>query len=127
MFCEHNAQEDGTVMKFKKDFGQLMSVWLFCNSTYSPAISYVTTFMLSKAADNEAGGLCGWLFLNYCPFRYLCQGSLLASVTASTWSWGEKENCVTVIDLHNCGKFHFHILKLLIPLKIFVNVHVSGN
>ena len=26
------------------------------------------------------------MFLNYCPFRYLCQGSLHSSVTASTWS-----------------------------------------
>ena len=34
-----------------------MSAPVFCNSIYSPAISSVTTFMLSKVGDNEAGGL----------------------------------------------------------------------
>ena len=45
---------------------------------HSADISYVTTFMLSKAGDIEV------LFLDYCPYRYLCQGNLLSSVTAST-------------------------------------------
>jgi len=47
---------------------------------HSPAISYVTTFLLSKAGDNEV------LFLDYSPYRYLCQGNLLSPVTASTYS-----------------------------------------
>jgi len=53
---------------------------------HSPAESSVTTFTLSKAGDSEVGGLYGWSCLHCCPFRYLCQGSLLSSVTASTRS-----------------------------------------
>ena len=78
--------------------------YLLLSHILSPTISSVTSFMLSKAGDNEAGGLSGWLFLDYCLFRYLCQGSLLSSVTASTCKWGVKENHVAVIALHNCRK-----------------------
>ena len=42
--------------------------------------------MYSAAGDNEVEGFKGWLFLDYWPFRYLCQGSLLTSLTVLTWS-----------------------------------------
>jgi hypothetical protein len=32
--------------------------------------------------------------------------------------WGVKENHVAVIALHNCGKSHSQIFRLLKPLKI---------
>ena len=60
--------------------------WKCCNCLRSPAISSLSYFMQSAAGDSEAEGFKGWLFLDYWPFRYLCQGSLLSSVTASTWS-----------------------------------------
>jgi len=42
--------------------------------------------MQSAAGDNEAEGFKGWLYLDYWPFRYLCQGSLLTSVAVLTRS-----------------------------------------
>jgi len=32
--------------------------------------------------------------------------------------WGFKENCVTVIVVHKCGKSDSQMFKLLKPLKI---------
>jgi hypothetical protein len=32
--------------------------------------------------------------------------------------WGFKENRVAVISLHNCGKSHSKIFRLLKPLKM---------
>ena len=56
--------------------------------------------------------------MDYCPFGYLCQGSLLASCRSVNMEWGVKENHVAVIALHNCGKSHSQIFKPLNPLKI---------
>jgi hypothetical protein len=54
--------------------------------------------------------------LDYCSFSYLCQGSLLASVTTPTWS--VNENRLAVIALHNYEKSYSQIFQLLKPLKI---------
>jgi hypothetical protein len=57
------------------------------------------------------------MFLDYCPFRYFCQGSLLASVPASKWSEVSRKKCV--FDCHSqLQNSHSQIFKLLKPLKI---------
>ena len=71
--------------------------------------------MLAKGGDNEAGELYGWLFLNYCPFGYLCQGSLLASRIVSTLSAVSRKTMWLWLPF---TKSHSQISKPLKPLKI---------
>ena len=51
-----------------------------------PAVSSVTTFMLSKAGEDEVGGLIRMAVYRLVSLQVLCQGSLLESDIASTWS-----------------------------------------
>jgi hypothetical protein len=53
-------------------------------------------------------------------FRYFYQGRLLTSLGVNM-EWVFKENNVTVIALHKCGKTDSQIFKLLKPLKISRN------
>jgi len=83
----------------------------------SPTASSVTTFMLSKAGDNEAGvvrmAVFGLLSLQiFVPrqFARVCH--------SVNMEWGVKENHVAVTALHYCGKSYSQIFELLKPLKI---------
>jgi len=52
-----------------------------------PDISFVTTFMLSIAGDMRREVCKDGCFSTTVSFLYLCQDSLLSSVTASTCGW----------------------------------------
>jgi len=77
-----------------------------------------TTFMLSKAGDNEAEKLKGWLFLDYCLFIYLCQGSLLKSVTTSTWSGESRKTTWLLLPFIIASRHRAAILSNIIINEI---------
>ena len=64
--------------------------------------------MLSKAGDNEAEGLCRWLF-GILSLQVLVQRQFARVCHSINMEWGVKENHVAVIALHNCGKSYSQI------------------
>jgi len=92
----------------------------------SPAISCVPNFMYSSAGENKAELFKGWLFSDYWPFRYLCQGSLITSLAVLTWSGVSRKTVRLWLPFTNAEN---QILKFsnFETIENFAKFRLSGN
>jgi hypothetical protein len=95
---------------------QQLSLFSQSDKIHSPAISSVTTFILSKVGDRETGGLWGWLFLDYCHIMYSCQGLHLSQCQHGVGCQGKPRGCDCPSQLWKIPLSYFRTLK---PKKFY--------
>jgi len=82
--------------------------------------------MKSAAEVNEVEGFKGWLFLDYWPFRYLCEGSLHMYLAVLTSGGVSKITCGCDFP-SQMRKIRFSIFKIFEIIENFSKFRLSRN